>query len=140
MSLEEMKAITKRAFEEVWNEGNLDVVDELYNLDFVDRQHHHPDDDRPMEGTERFKKFAREILNAFPDHHAVIHDQIAEGDKVALRYESRATHKGKIWDIEPTGKEITWTGIVIYRIQSGKISNVWVNWDMIGIVKQLTGE
>ncbi|MGB3364562.1 MAG: ester cyclase [Thermodesulfobacteriota bacterium] len=137
MNLQENKVLTKRAFEEVWNNGNLDIVDEIYNLDFVDKQHHHPDDDIPMKGSEIFKKFARELLEAFPDHHAVIHDQIAEGDKVALRYESRATHKGKFWGVEPTNYKITWTGTVIYQITSGKISNVWVNWDMMGIMNQL---
>ena len=137
MTLEENKALSRKAFEEVWNKGNLDIVDEIYNLDFVDKQHHHPDSDKPMEGIEIFKKFASEILNAFPDHHAVIHEQIAEGDKVALRYESHATHKGSIWGIEPTNREVIWTGIVIYQINSGKISNVWVNWDLMGIINQL---
>ncbi|MCI0453942.1 MAG: ester cyclase [Candidatus Dadabacteria bacterium] len=137
MSTDENKALAMRAFEEVWNKGNLAVVDEIYLQKFVDQQHHRPDSAKPIKGTETFKEFATELLKAFPDHNATIQDQIAEGDKVVIRYKSIATHRGKIWGVESTNKQVTWTGIVIYRIESGKIAEVWVNWDLLGLLQQI---
>lgn len=74
-----------------------------------------------LHGLEAMKQLADTFINAFPDFHITIEDQIAEGDKVVSRLTFHGTHRGKMMGIAPTGKEVTWTAIVIHRIDGGKI-------------------
>jgi steroid delta-isomerase-like uncharacterized protein len=74
---------------------------------------------------------------AFPDTRMTIEDEIAEGDKVVIRWTIRGTHKGEYMGIAPTGKEVTVTGISVYRIERGKIVEDWSNNDMLGMLQQL---
>jgi SnoaL-like polyketide cyclase len=60
--------------------GDFDAADEIYTSDYVNHQHHHPDDPRDLRGTEAMKTFATEFREAFPDFHDSIDIQIAEGD------------------------------------------------------------
>ncbi|MBW8004017.1 MAG: ester cyclase, partial [Planctomycetes bacterium] len=61
---EKNKAIALRVFEEVWNQGNLDVIDEIYAIDYVGHMPGSPD----LQGTEGFKQFVTMQLTAFPDN------------------------------------------------------------------------
>jgi predicted ester cyclase len=83
------------------------------------------------------KRFAREFREAFPDFHDSVDIQIAEGDMVATRFTSTGTHRGTFMGVEPTNRELTWTGITIDRIAEGKIVESWANWDMMGMMQQL---
>jgi predicted ester cyclase len=74
---------------------------------------------------------------AFSDISITVEDQIAEGDKVVSRWTIRGTHKGEYMGIAPTGKQVTITGISIYRIEKGKIVEDWANSDMLGMLQQL---
>ena len=62
---------------------------------------------------------------------------IAEGDKVAVRFTARGTHKGEFLGIPPTGKQVAWAGINIYRVASGKIAETWQLSDGLGLMQQL---
>jgi len=77
------------------------------------------------------------FYSAFPDLHHTFEDQIAEGDKVVSRMTFRGTHQGEFQGIPPTGKEVTFAGIVIDRFVSGKIVENWSNLDMLGMMQQL---
>jgi predicted ester cyclase len=83
------------------------------------------------------KNFAKEFRQAFPDFHDSIDIQLAEGDMVATRFTSMGTHRGAFMGVEPTNRELTWTGITIDRISEGKIVESWANWDMMGMMQQL---
>jgi predicted ester cyclase len=83
------------------------------------------------------KAFAAEFREAFPDFHDSIDIQLGEGDMVATRFTSRETHRGVFMGVEPTNKELSWTGITIDRISEGKIVESWANWDMMGMMQQL---
>ena len=83
------------------------------------------------------KTFAAEFRKAFPDFRDSIDIQIAEGDMVATRATSRGTHRGMFMGVEPTNKELSWTGITIDRIAEGKIVESWATWDMMGMMQQL---
>jgi predicted ester cyclase len=74
---------------------------------------------------------------AFPDWHRTIEDIIAEGDKVVIRFTFRATHKGEYQGVPATGKQVKETGILIFRIASGKIVEVWEEADELGFMRQL---
>ncbi len=123
--LEENKAIARRAFEEIWSQGKLDVIDEIYATGLKQKQ----------------QKIVRTSVSrwraAFPDLKFTIEDQIAEGDKVVTRWTSTGTHKGELMGIAPTGVKMTVTGIEISRIAGGKIMEKGENWDALGMWQQL---
>lgn len=133
MSVEENKAIGRRAFEEIWNQGNLAAIDELYDANQVS---HGLGMDVPP-GTAGLKQFVSIYRTAYPDTHFTIEDQVAEGDKVVTRWSATGTHLGQLMDIAPTGKRVTVTGIAINRIVGGKIVETWNNFDALGQLQQL---
>jgi steroid delta-isomerase-like uncharacterized protein len=136
MSLEENKRLAREAIK-IWTTGELDAADALYAPDYVNHQHHDPDDPRDLHGVQAMKNFAKEFRQAFPDFHDSIDIQLAEGDMVATRFTSMGTHRGAFMGVEPTNRELTWTGITIDRISEGKIVESWTNWDMMGMMQQL---
>lgn len=74
---------------------------------------------------------------AFSDGHAVVEDQVAEGDKVVTRITWRATHSGNFQGLPPTGKQIAMAGTIVQRIKDGKIVDHWPVFDRMGMMQQL---
>ncbi|HEX5502377.1 MAG TPA: ester cyclase [Thermomicrobiales bacterium] len=126
------KALVRRAVEEVYNQGQLAVVDELVAGDFV--IHSSSADIRGPEGT---KQYVAALRAAFPDLHITIEDQFAEGDRVATRWTARGTHTGAFEGLPPTGKQVRVTAIDIDRIADGKVVECWTNMDELGLLQQL---
>ena len=133
MSTEETKALAKRAWEEMFNQKNLAVVDELFASDYI----YHGPQGQEFRGTETLKQLLSNYLEAFPDLHMEIKDLIVEGDKIVSRVISRGTHKGEFHGIPPTGKEVTGTIILITRIADGKFVEDWESRDDLGLLQQL---
>jgi steroid delta-isomerase-like uncharacterized protein len=127
------KAVQRRALEEVWNQGNLDVVDELFNPDFVYHFAGLPD----IQGIEGVKQVATMYHTAFPDLHFTIEEQIAEADKLALRWTVTGTHNGEFMGLPPTGNHMTVTGISFARFADGKFAEEWTVYDTLGMMEQL---
>lgn len=129
---EENKAIVTRYWEEVWNQKKVERLD-----DFVAPNHviHLPGGQahRPPS----IPAWAHQALLSFPDVHFTIHDMIAEGDRVATRWSYVATHTGKFLSIEPTGKTVTDEGTTTVRLEDGRIAEMWVNQDSLGLLMQL---
>jgi predicted ester cyclase len=88
-------------------------------------------------GREGQKQTITAVRAALPDIRSTIDDLIAEGDKVVWRWTARATHQGPLMGIPPTGKQITFGGIVIDRIASGQIVERWDQTDTLGLLQQL---
>jgi steroid delta-isomerase-like uncharacterized protein len=132
---EQNKALSKRGFEEVMNQGKLEVIDELVasNNTFYDPSL----PGGKVNGLEAYKQIVQMYRTAFPDLHFTIKDQIAEGDKVVTRWTATGTHKGALMGIAPTGKRSTVTGISIEHYKDGKGVEVWNNWDTLGMLQQL---
>jgi steroid delta-isomerase-like uncharacterized protein len=128
------KALARRLMEEAWSQGHLSAVDEIVAANFTNRDPSTPDFGR---GPEAYKQVIGLYRNAFPDAQFEIDDIVAEGNKVALRYTCRATHRGELIGIPPTGKQVTVTGMLVFRIAGGKIEEGWVNWDTLGLLQQL---
>ncbi len=133
MSPEENKAITRRFVDEVQTEGNIVAIDDYLADNFVN--HSVPPGLPPdREGVKQlFTMFRR----AFPDFRAVIHDQVAESDKVVTRKTFLGTHEGEFLGIPPTGKEVTIELIDILRLADGKITDHWNVVDQLGLMRQL---
>jgi predicted ester cyclase len=60
-----------------------------------------------------------------------------KGDKVAVRQTCRGTHTSHFLQIPPTGKQVTFTSIEIYRVSGGKLAEEWVELDMLGLLQQI---
>ena len=131
MSVKENKALACRVFDEIWNEGSLDVADEIFDANYVS----HGLGIAP--GPASFKQYVSVYLSAFPDCHFTIEDQVAEGDKVVTRWTATGTHTGELIGIPPTDVQATVTGISINRYAGGKVVEVWDNWDGLGMMQQL---
>lgn len=130
--IDDNKALVAKRFEELDN-GNLRVLDELFTTDY---RLHFPGAEAPLD-LERTKQFYATLYSAFPDLRHTIEEQLAEGDKVVTRWTARGTHRGNLMGRGPTGAEIVFSGINIYRIADGKLAESHVNWDVIGVAHQL---
>jgi steroid delta-isomerase-like uncharacterized protein len=130
---EENRAIVYRFIEEFKNKANHDIVDELFAPSFV----HHFQDPRTPPGREGFKMLGRAVANAFPDVHVKIEDLVAEGETVVERNTVTATHKGVFNGIPATGRRVTWTEIDLYKLQNGKVVELWPEIDFLGLLTQL---
>ncbi len=110
MSRESNKLLAQWVWEEVWHQGQLSRIDDLFTMDFV----RHDPGGRELQGTEQNRQFIGSLRAAFPDVHYTVEDQIAEGDKVVVRYR-----------------------ILVYRIGDGKIAEQWTEFDLLGFLRQL---
>ncbi len=131
---ENNKAIVRRLFAELWNNGNLSVAGELFAPNYEDHDPSTPDFGR---GPDSEKKRVSLYRTAFPDLHLTIQDLIAEGESVMVRWSCRGTHKGDLNGIAATNKQFTITGISVVRVSNGKITEAFVNWDALGLMQQL---
>jgi len=79
----------------------------------------------------------RKVQSAFPDFHNSIVQISAEDDRVIARTRYRGTHRGEIFGLLPTGKEITYAGAAFFRIRDGQVIEGWVLGDLLGLLRQL---
>ncbi len=132
------KALVRRMFEELWNQGNLDVVEELFSPSYAG---HDPTDPNPgtreTHGHEDIRAFVRMFQTAAPDLRFTVEDTIAEGDKVIAQWTATGTQRGDLLGLPPTGRRVRVEGVTIYRIADGKIQEGWQNWDALGLLRQL---
>lgn len=132
MSLEDNKALAYRVVEEIFSQGNPDSIEALFAQDMVVH-----DTDKELRGMEQVKQGIVRLHAAFPDLRYTVEDLIAEGDKVAMRYRGQGTHQGEFRGVQPTGKEMSYTGILILRFADGKVVEHWAVADVLGIFQQL---
>jgi len=133
---EENKQIIRRWFEEVWNNGRADAIDELFDADGI--AHGLSDDpSNPIKGPANFKPFHTAFREAFPNMMIVVEDVVAEGDKVAARCSVRAKHDGEFMGKAATQSPVEFTGITIVRIDKGKIVEAWNNFDFMTLHRQV---
>lgn len=125
--------LVERFFEEVWNKGNLILVDELLAPNFED---HNSPPGSPR-GRRGYKASVMMIRTAFPDIHFTLDQILSEGDRVAIRLTGRGTHKGSFMGIQPTEKQVSFGGMTFIRIQDGMVAERWGISDMPGLMQQL---
>ena len=90
-----------------------------------------------LRGPEEVMDFLEDYTDAFPDYAGETENIIAQDDRVVVRYTARGTHSGTFEGVEPTGHQVEWTGIVIYRIADDEIAEVWLETDRLGLLEQL---
>jgi steroid delta-isomerase-like uncharacterized protein len=74
---------------------------------------------------------------AFEHLNVTVEEMVAEGDRVAARFTARGIHKGAFMGLPPTGKPITMTGMEIFRIEDGRIAELWGEANLLGLMQQL---
>ncbi|HEX8688484.1 MAG TPA: ester cyclase, partial [Pyrinomonadaceae bacterium] len=107
-------AIVRRWFEEVWNRGREEAIDELFAEGGV-AHGLAGEAGEPLRGPAGFKPFFRQFREAFPDIEVVVEDTISEGDRVAARCTVRGRHRGHTLGFAATEKPVEFTGISIVR-------------------------
>ena len=130
---EELKALARRFFEECVNRQNIDLMDELVSVDFVNR------DAQPGTSADRagYKQQVSQFVARFPNIHLTVEDQVAEGDKVVTRLTAHGRHVGDPAGKAPAGREAAWAAILIFRIVDGTIVERWETRDELGMMRQL---
>ena len=127
------KALVRRYYEEMWNRWDLSLAEELLtpNVRF-----------RGSLGTEGcgirdFRRYARHVWLAFPDFYNKIEELIGEADRVVARLTYTGTHRGELMGIAPTGRAVRYEGAAWFRIEGGRIAELWVAADRLALLEQI---
>lgn len=129
----ENTAVVLRHHDEIWTQGRLDVVDELYAPDFIGHHPGAPD----WVGPESVKLVVRLTREAFPDFTETVEDVVASGDRVVTRFTSTGTHLGELRGLAPTGRRMAMAEMAIFRVARGRIVEKWGMIDGLGMARQL---
>src|SRR5882672_5739519 len=131
---EENKAIARRWVEELWSLGHAKVADEIIAADYAV---HDPGTPIRAGGVQGEKNAVAMYRSVFPDLRFSTAHMIVSGDHVVICHTARGTHRGDLMNIPPTGREVAVSGISILRIEGGKIVELRINWDRLGMLQQL---
>ena len=130
------KEILRRWFDEVWNKGRDEAIEEMFDENGI--AHGLSDDpENPIRGPQEFRPFYTVFREAFPNMMIVVEDVVAEGDKVAARCSVRAKHEGEFMGRAATQAPVEFSGMTIVRIYNGKIVEAWNNFDFMQLHKQV---
>ena len=126
-------AIVRRFVDEVINQGKMGSAEEFVWEDVVEKV--------PLPGQgpglEGLKDVLRGMRSAFPDIDFSIKEQVCEGDKVVSRFEWTGTHKAEFMGVPATGRQVRVWGVVIDRLEAGRIKDTRILMDALGLMMQL---
>ncbi len=131
-SLDEARALVTRYVYHV-NMQHYDDFDNYVVPDYVD----HDPIPGQQPGREGLKNAYRGFSDAFPDIWFTFEDLVAEGDLVVGRGVIEGTHTGHFLNLPPTNKKIKWTGTRMFRVRDGKVSEGWINFDLLSVFQQM---
>lgn len=128
------KAVARRVFEEIFNQGKFQVADEIYARDFVNHGLHRNADLQVDQAAVHAEK------KAFPDLKLTVDMMAAEGDLVTVIWTFRGTNTAAGYGLPPTGARIELRGITVWRIVDGKIREEWTSFNELQAARQLVGQ
>lgn len=134
MSESANRELILRHFEEIFHRGNLAFVEEAYTEDAVI---HDSVLLRIPAGPGGIRQYVRTYAGPVPDLHFEVKDLIADGDMLAAHWTATGTQVGTLLAVPSTGRVATASGVSIYRMEEGKIAEVWDYWDIIALLKSL---
>jgi len=124
-SNDDMKATFGKSLK-AWNEGNVEVIDEVYSADIV----RHGADGQEVVGVEAFKAYIGMMRTIYADLHIVVGGEFGSGDMLAAHWTATGTNKGALSEeIPATGKSIDVSGVTILKFKDGKITEEWAYWN-----------
>ena len=109
------KALVRRFYEEAWDQGRLDVIDEAFTGDYV----------------------RHDLRAAFPDLRFEVEIVLGEHELVAARWAAGGTHRGRWGAAEPTGNRATFSGVNIFPFENGRVAEIWNHRDDLGLMEQV---
>jgi steroid delta-isomerase-like uncharacterized protein len=124
-----------RAFVNAGNRNDLEAFDTLLAADFV--RHCEATPEIAVASREEFKQFYRETAKTFPDQQMTLDTLVAEGDRVAFWGTFSGTQEGPMGPFPPTGRRLVSAIGGMFRIEDGKIAELWVTWDNLAGLVQL---
>ncbi|MDP1573775.1 MAG: ester cyclase [Coxiellaceae bacterium] len=134
MTVEKNKILIQRYFEEAWNQGKLEVLDEIIDQNYIN---HSPGSPNPEPGPKGLKPIISAIRKGFPDLHFEIKNMVVTDDQVAIHSVMHGTHTGELFGMAPTGKKVAVNQMQIERIKNEKIVEHWRQSDDMGMMRQL---
>jgi len=132
--LEQNKEIARRFYEECWNQGKVDRLDQYIAKDC---RYHDPVFPSLAPGIDNLKRHINMCRIAFPDLRFSLVDMIAERDEVVVHWTAHGTHEGPFLGIAPTRKIATVGGTSIYRLKNEKIMEQFADWNLLTLLEQL---
>ncbi|TFG64533.1 MAG: ester cyclase [Gemmatimonadales bacterium] len=132
--LEANKGLVRR-FTEAANNADWESLNGIVAADFA--RHSAATTGPPITSRDEFVRLQESFLVTFPDQRVTIQNLIAEGDRVAVLATYTASHTGPMGEIPATGKSVESPFLAIFRIESGRIAELWVEWDNVALLTQL---
>lgn len=125
--------IVRNFIDEVLNQGKIDQSGKYFWDDMVEQV--------PLPGQgpglPGLKDVLRGFRAAFPDMHWSIEEQLEQGDKVLTRFEWTGTHRGTFLGVPASGRAVRVWGMVLDRLENGKIKDTRIIMDTLGMMAQL---
>jgi steroid delta-isomerase-like uncharacterized protein len=125
--------LAKKMFE-AWGKGDMETYVELMAPGYV---YYYPSGTENPTSLEELREMAKMFWNGFPDMSFIMEEIFAAGDRVTFRFIQRGTHTGDFMGIPATGNTFESSGILISRIEDGKVVEQWEEFDMLGMMMQL---
>ena len=133
-TLEQNKELTRRFYEECWNQGKADRVEQFVAKDC---RYHDPVFPSLEPGADSLKRHITMCRQGFPNLRFTIDDILAERDEVVVHWTARGTQEGQFLGIAPTRKDASVTGTSIYRMKNQRIVEQFAEWNLLTLLEQL---
>lgn len=127
------EALVRAFYERLWNAWDTAAAGELLAEDIAFRGSLGVE----TRGHEAFLGYVAQVRAAFPDFHNHIETLVTGADRAAARLTYTGTHRGEVLGVAPTGRRITYAGAAFFRMAGGRIAEVWVLGDRLGLLEQL---
>lgn len=131
--LRDNRMLVRRYYDELWNQWKFELVADLLAEDFRFRG----SAGLTTRGRRAFREYVEMIRGAFPDFHNHVESMLAEDNRVVARLRYTATHRGKIFDIEPSGNQISYAGVGIFAVGGHQLMSAWMLGDQYELMRQL---
>jgi predicted ester cyclase len=134
ISTDQARSLIERLVDAM-NNRDLDALDDVVAAGFV--RHCQATPQLEINSIDDFKAFLRADVAAFPDNVQTITHLAADGDLIGVFATYEGTHLGPLGPFEPTGKHATFDFAGMFKVEDGKLSELWVTWDNMTILTQL---
>ncbi len=119
---------------EAWNTHDVERFVAILDEGMVWESDHLPE---TLRGREAVRQAMEMYLGVFPDLHIEIDQMIASGDYVVFWFRLTGTHRGELWGIQPTNRQVALDDCVVYEIRNGKLVHLRDFWDTATVLRQL---
>lgn len=135
MTGENNEKTARKSIQDVWNDARFERIDELFAAEFVQ---HHTTTGPDIASRDQYRSFIEALHEAMPDLTTTIYTIVVDGDEVVVHFAISGTHVGSTMrGVEPTNQQLEWDGLLLYRFQDGRITEAWIQYDELGLLRQL---